>query len=107
MSDLLTHKLKWFRKIDDCPMCDSFRAEVYFPDEHYGEGQGEVDEGYLPRSGMKASSRFYCGSEFAIDEMGEIICTCACIEICQQKAGELDEMAYGSFDDGDTLEDAP
>ncbi len=78
MSDLLSHKLKWFRNIDDCPMCDSFRQEVYFPDEHYGEGEGDVDD------------------------MDELICTRACFEICSQKAGELDQMAEESFEVSNT-----
>lgn len=107
MSDLLAHKLIWFRNIMDCPMCDSLRIEAYFPEEHFGEGHGQVDDGYLPRSGMKASSRFFCGSEFAIDGRDELICTHACFEICSEKAAELDEMAEESFEDGDVLEVQP
>lgn len=106
MSGLLTHKLRWFRKIVDCPMCGSFRTQAYFPEEHFGQGKGQIDDEYLPRHGMKASSRFYCGGEFAIDGKGALICTIACLETCSQKATELDEMAEESFEDGDTLEDA-
>lgn len=104
MSDLLRHKAKYLRAIVDCPLCGSFRQEVYFPDDLFDAP--EVDDGYLPRHGAQASAGYHCGFELAIDEFGEIVHTRQCHEIGTAKADELNEMAEESFNDGDDLEDA-
>lgn len=96
MKSLFAYKGSELRAYTRCPLCDGFRTEIYFPAEHFEQTQ--VSVGYLPRSDTKASIKFYCGFELAIDELDEVVCTGACTQVGMEKASEINEQIEEAYE---------